>query len=107
MSAPYRHPCAGCWHSRGRDRPYREYPPEWVLRNLEQAAYVVKDVQRIPIRCCERFINSQLDLRSRILDMLQDRCLALACRTAQPGPVTLAASTGGLWRDYIVVAEPR
>jgi len=97
----------------GRDRPYREYPLEWVLRNLEQAGYVVKDAQRIPIRYGERFINSQLDLSSGILDKLQDRRLALALQQhiaeLRSQALALAASTGGLrhGHDYVVVAEPR
>ncbi|RUO25845.1 hypothetical protein CWE09_03700 [Aliidiomarina minuta] len=50
-----------------RQRPYREYPSDWVMRHLKRAGYTVISGQRFPIRYGERFINSQLGMcRQRV-----------------------------------------
>lgn len=92
-------------------RPYREYPLDWVLRHLEQAGLRPVDVERIPIRYGERFINTQLDLCSESVDKLQDRALAVSLQrhVAQLRHRALAfnQADGGLrhGHDYVIAAE--
>src|SRR5690606_39962661 len=94
------------------DQPYREYPMEWVLRNLEQAGYRILDAHRIAIRYGERFINSQLDLSARALGRVRDRTLAgaLQSRIAETRALALALNNieGGLLdgHDCVIAAEP-
>ncbi|HWK55480.1 MAG TPA: hypothetical protein VNR18_13970 [Hyphomicrobiales bacterium] len=94
------------------DRPYREYPLDWVLRGMEQAGFRVLDAQRIAIRYGERFIDSQLDMCTQALGRMQDRRLAVALQQhiaeVRQHALALCRSEGGLryGHDYIVVAEP-
>ncbi len=93
------------------DRPYREYPLDWVLRHLELAGLKPVEVQRFPVRYGERFINSQLDLCAQSLDRLRDRSLAVALQSHVAGlrerAHAVSAAEGGLRHgyDYLVVAE--
>jgi hypothetical protein len=94
------------------DRPYREYPLDWCLRQMENARLRVLDVRRRPIRYGERFINSQLDMCSRAIDRLADRRLAVAMHghvaTLRTEALAAATRSGGLRHgyDYVIVAEP-
>jgi hypothetical protein len=94
------------------DRPYREYPLDWVLRHLESAGFKPVEIQRFPIRYGERFINSQLDLCTQSLDKLRDRALAVALQahvaSLRERAIALAAAEGGLRHgyDYLIAAEP-
>lgn len=48
------------------ERPYREYPADWMARHLQRANFTVIDSQRFPIRFGERWVESQLRMcRSR------------------------------------------
>lgn len=95
------------------ERPYREYPLDWVLRHLEAAGFRVLDAKHYPIRYQARFINSQLDMCQQRLERLKDRALAaaLASHVTQLRREALiqAEQSGGLahGHDYIVVAEPK
>jgi hypothetical protein len=94
------------------DRPYREYPLDWVLRHLRGAGLRPVEVQRFPVRYGERFINSQLDLCTQSLDRLRDRSLAVALQAHVAGlrerALALASVEGGLRHgyDYLIAAEP-
>ncbi|MHC9084662.1 class I SAM-dependent methyltransferase [Luteimonas sp. RIT-PG2_3] len=96
-----------------RDQPYREYPLEWTLRQLDTAGFRVIDAERIPIRYGERFVHSQLDMCTQAVGRWQDRALAVAmlAHIADLRRRALAHlhREGGLrhGHDYIVVAEPR
>jgi hypothetical protein len=96
----------------GNDRPYREYPLDWVIRQLNQSGFTVVDTQRYPIRYGERFINSQLDMCTDILNFIADRALAVALQqhiaALRQRALALNTAEGGLMfgHDYIVVAEP-
>lgn len=94
------------------DRPYREYPLDWSLRQLRCAGFRVLDAERIAIRYGERFIDSQLDMCTRAAGRFGDRGLAVAMQ-ANVADLRLRALAharreGGLrhGHDYIVVAEP-
>lgn len=94
------------------DRPYREYPMEWVLRQLRLAGFKLVDTRRLAIRYGERFINSQLDMCDQRLLRLGDRALATALseHVAQlrQRALALAKAEGGLrhGHDYVIAAEP-
>jgi hypothetical protein len=96
----------------GGERPYREYPMDWVLRQLQYDGYHILDAQRIPIRYGERFINSQLDLCTQTLNKVRDRSLAITLQqhtaAVRQRALTLNTIQSGLQygHDYIVVAEP-
>jgi hypothetical protein len=93
------------------ERPYREYPLDWVLRSLRQAGFKVLDAQRVPIRYGERFVNSQLDMCTQLLDRLSDRRLALALHEnaaeLRARALALNAREEGLahGHDYVVAAD--
>lgn len=94
------------------ERPYREYPMDWVLRHLRLAGFRPLDAQRYAIRYGERFINSQMDMCDQRLSRLRDRPLALAMseHVAQlrDRALAFAAAEGGLrhGHDYVIAAEP-
>ncbi len=94
------------------ERPYREYPMDWVLRHLRLAGFRPLDAQRYAIRYGERFINSQMDMCDQRLSRLRDRSLALAMseHVAQlrDRALAFAAAEGGLrhGHDYVIAAEP-
>lgn len=94
------------------DQPYREYPLDWALGQLQQSGFRVVDAERIPIRYGARFVHSQLDMCTRALAKLEDRALAVAllANVEDLRRRCLAAITqyDGLrhGHDYIVVAEP-
>lgn len=94
------------------DRPYREYPLDWVLRHLQLAQLRPIDVHRIPVCYGERFVNSQLDLCSSALAQVRDRSLAVALQAhvaaLRDRALAFVSREGGLrhGHDYIVVAEP-
>jgi len=96
----------------GGERPYREYPMDWVLRHLDQAGFRILDVHRAGIRYGERFIDSQLDMCTRVLGNIRDRALAVALQQhvadLRNRAHALCRAEGGLryGHDYIVVAEP-
>lgn len=95
------------------ERPYREYPMDWVLRHLDQAGFHAIDAMRIPIRYGERFVNSQLDMCSRAVDGMRDRVPGIALHATiaelRSRALAMVASEGGLrhGHDYIIMAEPR
>lgn len=96
----------------GHGRPYREFPMDWALRQLERSGYRILDAERIAIRYGERFVTSQLDMASRALNALHDRRLAAAMH-AHIADLHLRCLAhiqreGGLrhGHDYIIVAEP-
>ena len=94
------------------DQPYREYPLDWTLRQLQAARFRVVDAERIAIRYGERFVHSQLDMCSRALAKLADRTLAVSMlahvEDLRRRALAMVEQAGGLHHghDYIVVAEP-
>jgi hypothetical protein len=94
------------------DQPYREYPLDWTLRQLQLAGFRVVDAERIPIRYGPRFVHSQLDMCTQAMSKLEDRALAVALladiEALRRPALALAGQQGGLrhGHDYIVVAEP-
>jgi hypothetical protein len=93
-------------------RPYREYPLDWVLRNLEGSGYVVEEVERFPIRYGTRFVTEQLNVACSGLARVADRALADQLETSIAQLRTRALSThataGSLpfGEDWVVMARP-
>lgn len=94
------------------ERPYREFPIQWVIRKMAQAGFNVIEAKHFPITFRERFINAQLDMcRDRV-----QRFGTLALSTAMLDHVealrvkalALCARNGGLAHgaDYVIAAEP-
>ncbi|MGE8547346.1 class I SAM-dependent methyltransferase [Alcaligenes sp. Marseille-Q7550] len=94
------------------ERPYREYPMDWVLRHLRLAGFRCVDAQRFGIRYGERFIHGQLDMCAQRLRRLRDRSLALALsehvEELRRRALALCQAEGGLrhGHDYVICAEP-
>ncbi|WP_216352894.1 hypothetical protein [Sphingomonas sp. LM7] len=93
------------------ERPYREYPMDWVVVRMAQAGFRILDAQRFPIRYKARFVNSQIDMCAQRLAKLEDRSLAAAL-AAQGEAIrarALAYETreGGIRHgfDYVIAAD--
>ncbi len=93
-------------------RPYREYPQDWVLRHLRQAGFRCVDTQRFAIRYSERFIHSQLDMCVQRTQYFADRLLATSMTehiaAVRRRALALHDTLGGLRHgyDYVIAAEP-
>lgn len=94
------------------DRPYREYPAQWTLRQIERAGFRVLHAEQVPIRFGTRFVDGQLDMCTRVLERLDDRALAASLQTHVDALRMHAhmhiAEHGGLrhGHDYVIAAEP-
>lgn len=124
--APYPQEPENCWAEvlleivRLRDacllvsgkRPYREYPVDWVLRNLEGCGYVVEEVQRFPICYGPRFVTEQLNVASSGLARVGDRALAEQLKASiadlRARALSCHATVGSLpfGEDWVVMARP-
>jgi len=63
-----------------RDRPYREFPADWVAATLRRAGLVVTHRQFYKIRYRKRFLDSQLEICEARLQRFQDAALAAAMK---------------------------
>ncbi|MGK6355934.1 class I SAM-dependent methyltransferase [Sphingomonas sp. DT-207] len=94
------------------ERPYREYPMQWVLEQMERAGFRVIASRRFPIRYKARFVNSQIDMCAPRLARLHDRGLAAALAAhgeqLRTAALEFAANEDGIrhGHDYVIAAEP-
>lgn len=94
------------------DRPYREYPVDWTLRQLDAAGFRILHAEQVPIRFGARFVDSQIAMCLRLLERLPDQVLAAALRAnaeaLREEGHALIARFGGLrhGHDYVIAAEP-
>jgi len=94
------------------ERPYREFPMEWVEERLAASGWRIVDTRRFPIRYGARFVNSQIDMCLRRLETMPDRVLAAALEAQGEGLRERALATDarldGLRHgfDYTIAAEP-
>lgn len=94
------------------ERPYREYPMQWVVDRLDASGFRVIATRRFPIRYRERFVNSQIDMCAPRLASLADRPLADALTACgehlRVAALDLIARKKGIphGHDYVVAAEP-
>lgn len=93
-------------------RCYREYPVDWVVRNLEQAGFRVQEAETVPIIYRARFVNGQMDVCLRKLAFFEDQDVAAAMRRhigeVRARALDACERLGGLrfGHDYVVAAEP-
>ena len=94
------------------ERPYREFPMDWIARQLGQAGFRVVEARAFPITYRERFINGQLDMCIKRLERIGSDELATAMRAEvealRAEALALATTEDGLRHgaDYVVAAEP-
>jgi hypothetical protein len=94
------------------ERPYREYPAQWVADHLEGSSFRIIAAHRFPNRYKPGFVNSQIDMCALRLDGLADRALAVALQERgehiRERALAMIAADGGLKHgfDYILAAEP-
>lgn len=95
------------------ERPYREYPAQWVADHLEAAGFRIVAARRFAIRYKARFVNSQIDMCMPRLAAMEDRALAEALRKVgevlRVRALAKVETEGGLNHgfDYVLAAEPR
>ncbi|MCR5876250.1 class I SAM-dependent methyltransferase [Phenylobacterium sp. J426] len=93
------------------EQPYREYPAEWVVGQLQHAGFTVSEARRFPIRYKARFVNAQIDMalmrvarlpNTKLAASLVDHGEALRARA-----LNLADAEDGLRHgfDYVIVAD--
>ncbi len=93
-------------------RPYREYPAQWVVDTLQRSGFAVQAVKHFTIGYKQKFVNAQIDLSSRGLEMVTDRTLAQALKqrgeTLRTAALDMINADGALrhCRNYVIVAEP-
>lgn len=94
------------------ERPYREFPLEWIQRRLGMAGFRMLDAQRFPIRYGARYVNAQLDMCLARLDRLPSKNLGTSMRDhveeLRIRALELEERQGGLRHgdDYVIAAEP-
>ncbi len=96
----------------GGQRPYREYPAQWVVDTINRSGFAVRSVKHFKISYKKRFVNAQIDLVKPGLEQLADQTLAEALRARgeklRNEALALIDTEGALrhCRNYVIVAEP-
>lgn len=94
------------------ERPYREYPMDWMLRKLGLAGFRMIDARRYPIRYRAPYIHSQLDMCLNRLERFHSADLGAAMRgyveELRTRALALNEQEGGLRHgfDYVIAVEP-
>jgi len=92
-------------------RPYREYPAQWVLHQLQQAGFGIVEARYFPVQYGTRFVNNQLNMCERHIERLHDRALAHALRNhaeqLRQRALTFIEAHGALAHgsDYVIAAQ--
>ncbi|KKI20355.1 TonB-dependent receptor plug domain-containing protein [Sphingomonas sp. Ag1] len=95
------------------ERPYREYPAEWVIDNLRRSGFEPIAAERFPIRFGARFVEAQIAMCAPRITRLADRTLAAALEAhaavLRTEALALIEAEGALasGADYVIAAEPR
>ncbi len=94
------------------ERPYREYPLEWILRQLGPAGFRPVASRHFPIRYGARYIHRQLDMCRNRLERVGSPELGSSMRRyvdeLQSRALAVHEREGGLrhGRDYVIAVEP-
>jgi len=94
------------------ERPYREYPMDWVIRQLGTAGFRLLEARQFPITFGARFINNQLDMCLERFGRFGSEALAAAMadhvEQVRGAALELLAREGRLHHgaDYVISAEP-
>ncbi|MEM8564065.1 MAG: class I SAM-dependent methyltransferase, partial [Pseudomonadota bacterium] len=95
-----------------RNRPYREYPAEWVAAQLAQARMRVTHTRFFSIRYRQRFLESQLEICEQSAQHFSDSTLASTIRgkierMRDRGEALIQEHDGLRYgRDYVLRAVP-
>lgn len=93
-------------------RPYREYPSDWMSRALQRSGFKPVAGKRFPIRYGERFVKGQLDMCRKRMHHIQDKQLQQGLlselETLEKRGLELSAKHNGIpyGHDYVIAAEP-
>jgi len=94
------------------ERPYREFPMDWVLRQLGRAGFRMLEARHYPIIYREKFINGQLDMcldrARRFASPAVAEALVAHAEQLREQALALAEKEDGLRHgaDYLIAAEP-
>lgn len=94
------------------ERPYREFPLDWIQRTLGNSGFRILEARRFPIRYRARFIDGQLDMCINRLKRFASDDLAAAMGTyvedLRCRAVRLSEANDGIrhGHDYVIAAEP-
>lgn len=94
------------------ERPYREYPFDWVKAHLDQSGYRLVTSRHFPILYRARFVNAQMDMCLDRIARFADSALATAMRShvadLRQRALAMEKANVGLRHgaDYVVAAEP-
>ncbi|MCC5856351.1 MAG: hypothetical protein JJU10_11835 [Idiomarina sp.] len=99
-----------------RERPYREYPSDWVVRHLQRAGFRVVEGKRFPIRFGQSFVDSQLHMCRQRIGRFQEHGMNADVASAMLQQVDAMAERGAkliekhqglpFGQDYVIAAEP-
>ncbi len=95
-----------------RDRPYREYPAQWIAGQLQRAGMTVTDTRYFRIRYREQFLAGQLDICESRVKQLADSALSAAllehiAHMRRRGEALIDKHDGLPYgRDYVIRAVP-
>jgi len=93
-------------------RPYREYPADWVLRQLRQAGFQVLEARHFPGQYGVQFVRNHLGVCAQCIARLDDRNLAgqltAYMQDVQRRAEAWIAVHGALahGNDYVIAAQP-
>ncbi|KUH80129.1 hypothetical protein AU186_17870 [Mycobacterium sp. GA-1999] len=94
------------------ERPYREFPLDWMQRRLGTAGFRMLEARRFPIRYRARYIHSQLNMCLTRLERFPSKDLASTMRDyveeLRARALELDEREDGLrhGNDYVIAAEP-
>lgn len=93
------------------ERPYREFPMEWTMRQLGLAGFRMLEARRFPIRYRARFVNGQIDMCVNRLERMPEHLRAAMhsyVEDVRARALALDEREGGLrhGHDYVIAAEP-
>lgn len=94
------------------ERPYREYPMDWIIRKLGQSGFRMLEARQFPIRYRARFVNGQLDMCLARLPRFASDEVAASMRSyvddIRARALQFAEAHDGIrhGHDYVIAAEP-
>ncbi len=95
-----------------RDRPYREYPAQWVVAQLQRVGMTVTHTKYFRIRYRKQFLAGQLDICESRVQRFADPSLAAAlldhiAQVRRRGEALIDQHDGLPYgRDYVIRAVP-
>lgn len=94
------------------ERPYREFPLDWVRQQLLRARFRILEARHFPIIYREKFVNGQLDMCLDLASRFASRSVAATMQAhteeLRQQALSFISREGGLRHgaDYVVVATP-